>query len=98
MARPEDSWPERDGRGDGNGAAIVEFRGGYSSSERDGVAHLLTSQRADRWWPVQRPTESKRIIGYAGHVPRDVRSARERSSAAISSAVFSTFTSEPGAK
>jgi len=58
----------------------------------------MRADRAPMFSQVQRPTESKRIIGYAGHVPRDVRSARERSSAAISSAVFSTFTSEPGAK
>jgi hypothetical protein len=43
---------------------------------------------------MKRPTESKRIIGYAGHIPRDIRSARERSSATISSAVYATFTTE----
>jgi hypothetical protein len=68
----------------------LDFKGGYASAERDDVAEVLASQTTATLWPA--PSTARRIIGYSGHVPRDVREARERSSASISSAVYSTAT------
>lgn len=63
------------------------YSGGFASAERDEVGDSLREQKEEpRLWEVS--TENQRIIGYGGHLPREVRSGRERSSADISSALY----------